>query len=106
MTTLRENIFNGAEKSKGQNQATMPRRNTMPFAMSFEGVSSDPNGDFLVPVSENGMVDVVKLVMVTMKVSKKKAKKVFCFTIRGLNYASSLFDIVEHSLTVFVLLDC
>jgi hypothetical protein len=76
VTTLRENIFNGAEKSKGQNQATMPRNDAMPWKMSFEGVTCDTNGDHFVSLTEDGLVDLPKLLATVLKIKLKFARQV------------------------------
>jgi hypothetical protein len=88
VTTLRENIFNGAEKSKGQNQATMARyRDVFVNRISFDqndedgdridAVTWDKDHSYFVPVTDDGYADLFKLMAVVYNTYKDSASKVF-----------------------------
>lgn len=87
MTTLCENIFNGAEKSKGQNQATMARYPKV-FTNLLYLCRYDENGipitgpmdkdwNYSVWVTDDGYANLFQLIAIAYGTSMEYASRVF-----------------------------
>ena len=74
---FREIYLSQHKNRRVNSKATMPREKSMPWQISFEGVTKDKNGNSRVGITEDGFVDFAKLIATVSKRELGRARQVF-----------------------------